>query len=593
MNTAHDKILNEYAGGFFTPDEKLSVSDWAEKHLVLSARISNIAGPYTTKLTPYVREPLECFSDNTIRRVTMVWGAQTAKTTTILAGLAYRLAEKPCPTLWVMPTEPLARSFSESRWLPMVADSPILTKQKPADVDKIKLTEQHFNRMSVWFVGSNSPANLASRSISLLLLDEVDKFANATTKEAGALQLAEARVATYPNHLVLATSTPTVETGTIWSEWLKGDMRFYFVPCPHCGFKQKLSWPQVKWDEKAKVSEDNYDFVLVKNSAYYECENCHDKITDGQKTAMLRGGEWRATNHTAEAHRRSYHLNGLYAPWMTFGGLAVKFIQDKYNGLIGLQDFVNRVLAEPWVEQEEEGLEIGSGGYRMGELKDEEKVVMGVDVQEAGGFHTWVVVRAWAEDGKSRLIWAGRIESWGDLREKQLEFKIENDSVFIDSGAQTRDVYEQCCIHGWIALFGSDQAGFPIRINNTKIMRPFVRIANGDPLSGKAGSRNGWKWKLCPVWRWSNPTIKDVLNKLLKQDGFAAMDAPEAWHKHLRSEVKKLVRSPLTGRAKIIWKQIGKNVHLRDCECMCIVGAALHKRLNLMPANIEQDLTEN
>jgi hypothetical protein len=124
-------------------------------------------------------------------------------------------------------------------------------------------------------------------------------------------------------------------------------------------------------------------------------------------------------------------------------------------------------------------------------------------------------------------------------------------------------------------------------------MRPFVRIANGDPLSGKAGNRNGWKWKLCPVWRWSNPTIKDVLNKLLKQDGFTALDAPEAWHKHLRSEVKKLVRSPLTGRAKIIWKQIGKNVHLRDCECMCVVGAALHKRLNLMPANIEQDLTEN
>jgi phage terminase large subunit GpA-like protein len=97
----------------------------------------------------------------------------------------------------------------------------------------------------------------------------------------------------------------------------KGDMRFYYVPCPHCGVKQKLIWGQVKWDEAAKIEDGVYDFKLVKSSTYYECEECKGKITDGQKTKMLREGEWRATNLKGEPNRRSYHLNGLYAPWVS------------------------------------------------------------------------------------------------------------------------------------------------------------------------------------------------------------------------------------------------------------------------------------
>jgi hypothetical protein len=56
----------------------------------------------------------------------------------------------------------------------------------------------------------------------------------------------------------------------------------------------------VKWDEAAKIEDGVYDFKLVKSSTYYECEECKGKITDGQKTKMLREGEWRATNLKGE-----------------------------------------------------------------------------------------------------------------------------------------------------------------------------------------------------------------------------------------------------------------------------------------------------
>ena len=80
--------INGFTRELFKPREHLSIPEWAEKNLTLSARVTNIPGAYSTNLTPYVREPLEAFGDDSVRRVCLVWGAQTSKTTTILAGLA-------------------------------------------------------------------------------------------------------------------------------------------------------------------------------------------------------------------------------------------------------------------------------------------------------------------------------------------------------------------------------------------------------------------------------------------------------------------------------------------------------------------------
>ena len=67
----------EEAKGFarllFEPREHLSIPEWAEKNLTLSAIVTNIPGAYSTNLTPYVREPLEAFGDDSIRRVVLVW----------------------------------------------------------------------------------------------------------------------------------------------------------------------------------------------------------------------------------------------------------------------------------------------------------------------------------------------------------------------------------------------------------------------------------------------------------------------------------------------------------------------------------------
>jgi phage terminase large subunit GpA-like protein len=97
-----------------------------------------------------------------------------------MAGLAWSIDVEPSPALWLMPSENLARSFSKSRWLPMLEDSPAMIARFPTDKDQITNLEQQFDRCTLTFVGSNSPANLASRPVRILVADEVDKFADAT-----------------------------------------------------------------------------------------------------------------------------------------------------------------------------------------------------------------------------------------------------------------------------------------------------------------------------------------------------------------------------------------------------------------------------
>lgn len=125
------------------------------------------------------------------------------------------IAYEPSPALWLMPTESLARSFSKSRWLPMLEDSPVMLECYPAEADKITYLEQNFTRSTLTFVGSNSPANLASRPVRVLIADEVDKFAEATSKEADALELAEQRLKSFSSSKAFMTSTPTVVEGRL------------------------------------------------------------------------------------------------------------------------------------------------------------------------------------------------------------------------------------------------------------------------------------------------------------------------------------------------------------------------------------------
>jgi phage terminase large subunit GpA-like protein len=555
----------------WVPHPRQSVSEWAEANLSFSSRFTSSPGPFRVRSYPYMREWLDAFHPASgVRSMALLCGAQVAKSTAIQVGMAYRLCRAPAPALWVLDTQTNAQSFSESRWQVMIDDNELLRAELPANKDKFKNLDQAFRRMHLWFVGSNSPGNLAGRSISLLCLDEVDKYKTKTKQEAAAVQLAVQRTASFPMALIVQTSTPTTQEGSIWKAWLEGDQRRFWVPCPHCAKMTLLNWPMMKWDEDARLDQHAWDLKRVRETARLECPHCAGHLTDAIKTKMLREGVWRAENLGALPGHRSYHLSALYSVRRSFGALAVKFLQDKQS-LMGLQDFVNSILAEPWEDAmttESRPLTVGEYTLRA-PVEESTARLMAVDVQQDCFYF---VCRSFAKDGSSKLIDEGRLTTWADLEFKVTELGLDTQRniggmmaklVVVDSGFRTDEVLDVCIRNRYIPAKGEDRLeGYGVKFG--KSLRKAISVIK--PY------RRGWFLML-----FSSPTAQDVLEWLRSGQGPAwtvAADASEEYKAHLDAHRKVMRRSPLTGRETYLWKQIGRRPnHMLDAELMILALA--------------------
>jgi phage terminase large subunit GpA-like protein len=439
--------LNRYAFNFFKYQEPKSVVDWAESNLVLSPRITEQAGPFSTKMHPYVREVVESVRDPNIRSVSLCWGSQTAKTTSFYVMLAYCIDQRPQPILWVFPNYLLCHSFAADRWLPFCQESKGLQKHLPTyangDVnrDKFTLTKQEFSRCTMNLVGAGSTANVRSYPVSLLVLDEIDVIPESTRREC------LDRVKGRHDFKILQSSTPVRSLGGIYQEFNNSDRRRYWMPCPHCGAKLTFRWEDsagdmnLKWDEDCRHEDGEFDLNKVSKTAYYECEKCDGKINDVHKHKMLTDGKWVASNSNAEASSRSYHLNSFYSPVITFGRVATEFIKAQQT-VEGMKAFVEGWLAEPYSPDafglvNPDAFKKLETDYERGDIKGEYRLI-GVDVQR--DYFVWVV-RGFDKDGHSYLIDNGMSPNFEDVTEVSKEYECSYGIV--DTGYRTQEMYEE------------------------------------------------------------------------------------------------------------------------------------------------------
>ncbi len=117
----------------FKPPEELTVAEWADKHRRLSPETSAEAGPWRTSRTPYLREPMEAFTDPKIRKIVMVAASQVGKSELELNIIGYIIDQDPGSIIFVQPTLDDARKFSRLRIAPMIRDSKVL-KAKVSDI---------------------------------------------------------------------------------------------------------------------------------------------------------------------------------------------------------------------------------------------------------------------------------------------------------------------------------------------------------------------------------------------------------------------------------------------------------------------------
>lgn len=350
----HDAVWKALSSEILRPPPLLTVSEWCDEYRMLSSESSASPGKWHNHRTPYLAGIMDAFNDPTVETVVVKSSSQIGKSEALLNIIGYVITQDPGPVLFVQPTLAIAEAFAKDRIVPMVRDCPEIRKRVSLNVNSRKALVQDttlhrtFPGGHLTLAGANSAASLASRPIRVLLMDEVDRYPASLTAEGDVVSLARKRTTAFYNKKIAMVSTPTIKGASrIDSAFAASDMRRFFVPCPHCGHMQILKFGDETTTYGLKWEHDD------PKSVWYECENCHDKISNTDKARMLLCGEWRATNPEKYADNvRGFHINELYSPFVSFADLVANFL-DSRRLPETLRTFINTSLGETFEEQEE------------------------------------------------------------------------------------------------------------------------------------------------------------------------------------------------------------------------------------------------
>ncbi len=412
-------LVNEAWNAGTTPPPSLSVWEWADDNRYLSSSVTSQPGNWRTDRVPYTRGIMDSLSPNSAaREIWLKKGSQIAGTESGLNWVGFTVAQAPASMMIVLPDQGTAKEWSVQRLSQLTED----TKALHGLIRDSKLRDSGNTAFSKKFPGghlkitwSSSAKKLRSTPAANVLADEVDGFTGDVKGEGDPIALLKRRFTNYPRGKLFGISTPTLRhLSRIDREFLKGDQRYYFIPCPHCGHFQRLAFERLKWETGEP------------QGAQMQCSACEAMIPERFKTQMLAAGRWVATGSRPELagigfaaaalpmmapifremeveRVVSYHLSALYSPlgWYSWGQLAADWEAADKPEL--LKVFVNTVLGETWADK--------------GEVPDPEKIWMQredfeLGIVPAGG----LVLTASVDVQGDRLEFS--LEAWGRNRQR-------------------------------------------------------------------------------------------------------------------------------------------------------------------------------
>lgn len=569
------------------PPPKLNLVEWADEYRYLSREASSQPGRWRTSQVEVARGPMLAVTEPGVREITIMACTQLLKTELILNLIGYFCDQDPAPMLAIQPTVNLAQSFSKDRVTPMFRDTPVL-QGKLSDVRAREggntILSKQFPGGHITFVGANSPTDLASRPVRVVLCDEVDKYPWDAGGEGDPIRLAFERSATFFNRLLIKACSPTVEgRSRIDAEYESSDKRVYQVPCQHCGHRAEMQWENVTWPEGQP------------ELAGYACGECGVIWTEAERRRSISQGTWVATA-PFKGHA-GFRVNKLASPWEPLSVLAEKWERIKATGNPEqLKTFFNTQLAQTFKEAQE--------APPWQDLADRKKsyplnrpprgvlfLTAGVDVQKD---RVEVEIVGWGRGGRSwsidyRVIhgYTSRPEVWTKLGALLSETWTTEDGALlniqlmaVDSGYNTSKVYAFARKHG------SRVASIKGKDNQPTIIIPPKTID-----VARSGKRLPYSVKLYTV---GVGVVKDEVYGALRltpnddgstPDGYCDFpDYTEEHFKALTAETKALVL--VRGYPREIWqKPPGARNEQLDCRVYARAAAAIVGMDRMKPAD--------
>ena len=578
-----DDLLSAWSAGL-TPDPFMTVSQWADQHRILSSKGANEPGRWRTSRTPYLRAIMDDLSPSSpVQRVVFMAGAQLGKTETGSNWTGFNIDVAPGPMLAVQPTTELGKRFSTQRVDSLIESTPRLRdKVAPArsrDSGNTQLSKQ-FPGGQLVITGANSAVGLRSMPARYLFCDEIDAYPPSADDEGDPVDLAEARTRTFSwRRKIYLVSTPTIKgTSRIERLYEQTDQRRFFVPCPDCGHRQHLRFERLIWDKGRP------------ETVRYGCESCGSLIEERHKTAMLEGGEWRATATAKDPTSVGYHLSSLYSP---IGWLSWAEIARQWEGAQGSEEtlrvFKNTILAETWFEVGEapdwQRLYDRRGPATIGDVPEGVLfLTAGADVQHdrveidvwgwGRGLRSWLVEHiVIAGDPSGAELWAevAKVVTREWRHANGARMRVARFAIDTGDGRFTNTIYQWCRRQDQRVVMGIK--GRDSFDRTVPVAGPtWVEVTE----NGRKIKRGVAIWTIAvslfkaETYRWLRlvaPTDEERATGERDPAGFVRMPhgTPDEWFKQLCAEQLVVIRDK-RGFAKQQWQQLRERNEALDCR---------------------------
>lgn len=568
-----ENIVEAAAREAFKPVDRRPPWKWAEDHYRVSPS-SPFPGKWRSDNSPWVREVMEVFADDAVQTLSAMCSAQSAKTETMLALLAWLISEDPAPCMWVTSSEEEAGKFATERLFPSLEACPKIRSMMPTGRGRRKAREVFFPTMPLEIIGSNAPSKLQSKPRRWLLLDEVRNW------PAGALPMVLKRTRAFWNARRVVISTPGMEHDHVHQQFLEGDQRHYYVECPECSHKQVLEWNSMKWDENEVTRPGGvWDFDSLASTIHYLCEKgCRIFDSPPKRKRMVANGEWRRHNPTAPKSKVSFTWSAMIPPWVRWRDLVEEFINAHraldWGDYEPLKAFITESLGQPWKDtlryrEDQNFLQERMADYNLRQAwNGEARRFIAVDVQKDC---LWFVCRAFGSHGSSRLIDYDRLTNFDELRTVIKELGVSDDDVVVDAAHRSQEVYREIAASGykWKAFWGDDRHFFLYEGLRRSWSMNEIDPAIGTPMEGRV--------RPIKLYHWSNPSIKDKLELLMRGEG-TSWEIPRKISEEYLKQVTAERREEFVdtrGHESFKYVKIRKDDHLRDCESMILVAATI------------------
>lgn len=343
-------VLARALSGMKPPDE-LTVTEWAERYRRLSSESSAEPGPWRTGRTPYLREPMDAFTDPLVRHIVMVAASQVGKSELEMNIIGYIIDQDPGSILFVHPTTIDAKDFSRLRVAPMIRDCAALRRKVAAPKSRDSgntLLQKTYPGGILTMCGSTEAHALASKPIRYVLGDERDRWALSAGTEGDPWELAMARQTTFYNAKAIEVSTPTVrDASAIEASYSEGTMERWKSMCPHCGEYHEIKWGDIRYEYSEEQAKRKKTYKITK--IWYVCPGCG--CVSDEQTMKKQPAKWEADNPEAyDRGVRSFWLSAFVSQWAGWESIIQKYLNAIGNSR-KLQVVYNTCFGELWEDR--------------------------------------------------------------------------------------------------------------------------------------------------------------------------------------------------------------------------------------------------